>query len=60
MDQLIAEWHTWCKNNNFVCMSADELFAEKCDVLTSKEKSYILGFISRWEIAGEEEAEELV
>ena len=55
MNMLIQEWETWCAANVLPCMSADELFAEKCDVLTKEQKSYILGFIERWE-----EAEDLI
>ena len=53
LDQLINEFQTFCSDNNLPQMSADELFAEKCDVLTKEQKSYILGFIERWEEAEE-------
>lgn len=53
LDTLCEEFEMFCKENNLPHMSADELFAEKCDVLTSEQKSYILGFIERWEEAAE-------
>ena len=53
IDQLITEWNTWCSRNNLPCISADELFHEKYNVLTDYQKSYILGFITRWEDAEE-------
>ena len=53
LDNLIAEFEMFCKANNLPHMSADELFHEKYDILTSEQKSYILGFITRWEEAEE-------
>jgi hypothetical protein len=49
MENLITEWQTWCDNNNFPQLSADELFLEV--KLTSEQKSYIDNFIDRWDQA---------
>ena len=53
IEQLINEFQTFCSENNLPQMSADELFFEKYDVLTQEQKTYILGFITRWEATEE-------
>lgn len=49
LDNLITEWQTWCANNNFPQLSADELFLEV--KLTDEQKSYVEDFIERWDQA---------
>ena len=49
MDDLIDEFEMFCKDNNLPHISADELFHEKYEVLSEEQKTYILGFIERWE-----------
>ena len=54
LDNLITEYQTWCDNNGFPQLSADELFFEV--ELTDEQKSYVENFIERWD-ATEQEAE---
>jgi hypothetical protein len=49
LDKLTAEWQTWCVNNGFPQLSADELFLEV--ELTDEQKSYVEDFIERWDQA---------
>lgn len=49
IEQLIEEYNTWIAKQGLPLMSADELFHEKYEVLTQEQKTYILGFITRWE-----------
>ena len=49
LDNLITEWQTWCANNVFPQLSADELFLEV--ELTDEQKSYVEDFIERWDTA---------
>jgi len=51
LDILITEWQTWCTNNGFPQLSADELFLEV--ELTDEQKSYVEDFIERWDQAEE-------
>lgn len=51
LDNLITEWQTWCANNGFPQLSADELFLEV--ELTDEQKSYVEDFIERWDQAEE-------
>ena len=47
LDNLITEYQTWCDNNGFPQLSADELFFEV--ELTDEQKSYVENFIERWD-----------
>jgi hypothetical protein len=47
--ELDTQWKTWCLQNRFEQLSADELYYEHMHTMSAKQREFVKNFINTYE-----------